>query len=267
MKKLHHTLTAALLSLCASCALLASPVAAVSQATEEDVYAALEEIGMPPTFIQETFNHAHKPGAVRDEDGMEINGLYNTFDGWVKLIREEGQDGIWEAYAIFSGVTVEELKARYAEKEANPDAPGYVPSVEPEKPFAEMTLEEKRAYLDSLPEEERAAFLVNLTPEERSSLIRQLEPEQKQEIAGNLIELGQEMGMNLSVEDVDSFRFQLRDKDGRLIDSAGLGLTVDPTGWDTTIPVLGGSAMILLALGGIGVMLRRTGKQEDNPNG
>ena len=104
MKKLHHTLTAALLSLCASCALLASPVTAASQATEEDVYAALEEIGMPPTFIQETFNHAHEPGAVHDEYGMEINGLYNTFDGWVKLIHEEGQDGIWDAYAIFSGV-------------------------------------------------------------------------------------------------------------------------------------------------------------------
>ena len=130
-----------------------------------------------------------------------------------------------------------------------------------------VSIEEKRAYLDSLSEEERAEFLVHLTPEERSSLIRQLEPEQKKEIAGGLVELGQEMGMNLSVEDVDSLRFQVRDKNGRLIDSATLGTTVDPTGWNTTVPVLGGSAMILLALGGFAVMLRRTGRQEDQSNG
>ena len=101
MKKLHHTLTAALLSLCASCAMLASPVSAASQATEEDVYAALEEIGMPPGFIQVTRNHANAPGAVRDEDGMEISGIYKTYDAWIQTIREEGQDGIWDAYAIF----------------------------------------------------------------------------------------------------------------------------------------------------------------------
>ena len=96
---------------------------------------------------------------------------------------------------------------------------------------------------------------------------RNVPAEQKKEIAGGLVELGQEMGMNLSVEDVDTFRFQVRDKNGRLIDSATLGTTVDPTGWNTTVPVLGGSAMILLALGGFAVMLRRTGRQEDQSNG
>lgn len=267
MKSHRRQSAAAVLSLCAAFTLLTAPVSAASQATEEDVYRAFEEIGMPPSFIQKARNDTHSPDTYRDEDGMEINGIYNTYDEWVRTIREEGQEGIWNAYSIATGVPAEALKASFAEQNDNPDAPEFVPSVEPEKPFAEMTLEEKRAYLDSLPEEERAAFLVNLTPEERSSLIRQLAPEQKQEIAGGIIGLGQEMGMNLSLEDVDSLRFQVRDKDGRLIDSATIGTTVDPTGWNTTVPVLGGSAMILLALGGFALTLRRTGRQEDQSNG
>lgn len=271
MKTHRRQIAAAALSLCAAFTLLTSPVSAASQATEEDIYRALEEIGMPQSFIITTRNNANSPDTYRDEDGMEMNGAYNTYDEWVRIIREEGQDGIWNAYSIATNTPVELLKQKYAEMDAqmkaDPEAPAYVPPKEPEKPFAEMSLEEKRAYLDSLSEEERAEFLVHLTPEERSSLIRQLEPEQKKEIAGGLVELGQEMGMNLSVEDVDSLRFQVRDKNGRLIDSATLGTTVDPTGWNTTVPVLGGSAMILLALGGFAVMLRRTGRQEDQSNG
>ena len=267
MKKHHNLIAAAALSLCAAVTMLTAPASAESHATEEDVYTALAEIGMPARFIQQARNDAHSPDNYRDEDGMEMNGFYNTYDAWVQIIREKGQDEIWNAYSIATGVPVEALKAKFAEQTDNPDAPEFVPSVEPEKPFAEMTLEEKCAYLDSLPEDERAAFLVNLTPEERSSLIKQLEPAQKQDIVNGLVELGQEMGMNLSLEDADSLRFQVRDKNGRLIDSASLGPSVDPTGWNTTVPVMGGSAMILLALGGFGLILRRSGRQEDQSNG
>ena len=267
MRKQRRIITSALLSLCAAAALLTVPASAASQATEEDVYRALEEIGMPASFIQETRNNANAPGSYHDEDGMEINGFYKHYDEWVKDIRENGQDAIWNAYSLWSGISVEKLKEQFAEQNTDPNAPEYVPSVEPEKPFAEMTLEEKRAYLDSLPEDERAAFLVSLSPEERSSLIKQLEPEQKQEIASGLIELGQDMGMNLSLEDADTFRFQIRDKNGRLIDTASLGLNVDPTGWNTTVPVLAGSGMILLAVGGMLLLARRTGRQEDTSNG
>jgi hypothetical protein len=42
---------------------------------------------------------------------------------------------------------------------------------------------------------------------------------------------------------------------------------VDATGWNTTVPVLAGSGMILLSVGGLLLLTRRTGKQEDEQHG
>ena len=72
MKTHRRQIAAAALSLCAAFTLLTSPVSAASQATEEDIYRALEEIGMPQSFIITTRNNANSPDTYRDEDGMEI---------------------------------------------------------------------------------------------------------------------------------------------------------------------------------------------------
>lgn len=244
----RHIISAGL-SILAAAMLLTVPVSA---ATEEDVFAAMAEAGLSEAFIQDARNRFRNE--PHDETGMTINGQYRTYEEWAQYIRENGGAAIYQLIADAMGVDVEVLALIYGEIQVPED---YVPSVEQEKPFAEMTLEEKRAYVDSLPEEERAVFLASLSPEERNSILKQLDPELKQEAAGALIELGEEMGMNIAVEDVDELRFSVRDDEGNLIDSAGFGLTVDPTGWDTTVPVLLGAAMILTASGGILWMIRR----------
>lgn len=260
--RLHHRLAAAALTLCAAAAYLGMPVSAA--ATIEDVWQAMADAGMPDAFILDTRNQY--PNSVHDETGMEMNGVYHTYDEWVALIHENGAEYVWRIIAEEMGVPVEQLIEYYDQKSdpAHQDDPPYEPSVEPEKPFADMTMEEKRAYVNALPEEERAAFLANLTAEERNSILKQLDPQKKQEVVGSVVELGKQMGMTVTVDDADSYKFSVRDQNGTLIDSASFGLTVDPTGWNTTVPVLAASGMILLSLGGMLYLIR---KQEENGNG
>lgn len=261
----------AFLSICAA-VMLTAPVSAES-ASVDDVFQALENAGMPDAFIQDTRNLYQT--APHDENGMELNGQYRSYDEWVAIINQDGAVTIMSAIADAFGIPAEELLEHYNMQtqppESGQDTPvtttEFVPSVEPEQPFADMTLDEKRAYIAGLPEDERAAFLANLTPEERNSILKQLEPEKKEQIVGGLIEIGQEMGLNVTVENIDDLRFNVRDENGTLIDAAGFGLTVDPTGWNTTVPVLAGSGMILLSLGGLMLLYRMTGKQEDTQHG
>lgn len=247
-----------------SCAvMLLTGTAAAADA--EDVFRAMAEAGMPASFIQDTRNQFHTQ--PHDENGMEMNGEYRSYDEWVALIRENGAQYVWAVIAEEMLVPVEDIVAYYEKKNVEQPAgtePEPAPASEPR--FAEMTLEEKRAYVASLPETERAAFLAGLTPEERNALLRQLSTDKKQEVLEGLAELGREMGMNVTVDDADAYRFSVRDGEGRLIDAAGFGLTVDATGWDTTVPVLTGTAMLLTAVCGL-LMTAFRCKKEEQENG
>lgn len=254
--KAHRGALAAALTLCAA-ACMTMPVSAA--ATIEDVWQAMADAGMPDAFILDTRNQY--PNSVHDASGMELNGIYHSYDEWVTLIHENGAEYVWSIIAEEMCVPVEDLIAYYNKKiDPAQDEPAYEPSAQPEKPFSEMTLEEKRAFIASLPEDERAAFLVNLSPEERNSILKQLDPDKKQDVLAGVVDLGKQMGMTVTVDDADSYKFSVRDKNGTLIDSASFGLTVDPTGWNTTAPVLAASGMILLSLGGMLYLIK---KQED----
>ncbi len=249
-------LAAAGLAVCGSVLCLTGTVFA---ANEEDVFRAMAEAGMPASFIQDTRNQFHTQ--PHDENGMEMNGEYRSYDEWVTLIRENGAQYVWGVIAEEMLVPAEDIIAYYERKQAG-ESPAEEPEPHPAPHFAEMTLDEKREYVASLPESERAAFLAELTAEERTSLLKQLSTDKKQEVLEGLAELGREMGMNITVDDAENYRFSVRDGEGRLIDTAGFGLTVDATGWDTTVPVLTGAAMVLTALGGLLLIGYRCKKEE-----
>ena len=56
--------------------------------------------------------------------------------------------------------------------------------------------------------------------------------------------------------------YSVRNSSGTLIDVSSVGTSVDDTGWDTTLPVLGGSGMILAAVGGLTLMTRKSRREE-----
>ena len=265
--KLSERIAAAVCAAAASAMLLTVP--AFAAATVEDVYQAMEDVGMPAGMIQDTRNQF--PNMLHDENGMEMNGQYRSYDEWVALIHENGAAYVWAAIAEEMGVSPEKLadyyRKKYADQDDSPEkekpAP-FEPSVKPDKPFAEMTLEEKRAYVDSLPEDERVPFLGTLSPEERSSILRQLDPDRKRDIVAGMSDTADQMGMHVSVDDLSdgNLKISVRDSDGNLLDASSLGLSVDPTGWDMTVPVLCGGMMTLAAIGGLTWLGVRSRKQE-----
>ena len=133
-----------------------------------------------------------------------------------------------------------------------------------------MTLDEKKAYVNSLPEDERQAFLRSLSASERNSILKQLDTDSQAEIAQGFVDLSRQLGMNITVDSIGSggIDYSVRDSDGTIIDVSSIGTQIDDTGWNTTLPVLGGGCAILFSVGG----MLYTGKkgfkrEEDQANG
>lgn len=283
-KKLTARITAAAAVLLSAAAL---PVTASANSVE-DVYDAMRRIGLPESMVQEA--KLQYQNTAHDSEGMEINGTYFTYDVWAEMVEiyeddiraEVGKqfgvsgDAIKQAAEAERPQTQEpaqtapqsggsETKAETAPAKQDPPAKPAV-SVEPSKPFVNMTLTEKKEYVASLPEEERAGFIAGLSTSERNSVIKQMNTDSQANIANGFIQLGEQLGMHISVDQLDGsgINYSVRNSEGTLIDVSSVGTTVDDTGWNTTVPVLGGTAMILGAAGGLVLITRRQRKEEQN---
>lgn len=248
-----------------------------SASSVEDVYDAMRRIGMPESMVQEA--KLQYQNTEHDENGMSINGNYFTYDVWADMV-EIYEDDIWNEVGKQFNVSGEDIKqAAAAEPVQTQEAPAEnaaqdtatepvkpAVSVAPEKPFVNMTLDEKKEYVASLPEEERAGFIAGLSTTERNSVIKQMSTDSQANIASGFIQLGEQLGMHISVDQLDGngINYSVRSSDGTLIDVSSVGTSVDDTGWNTTIPVLAGSAMILGAVGGLMMLVRRReGEEQD----
>lgn len=269
-KMIAHIAASAAVLLCGA----AMPFS-VSASSVEDVYAAMRRIGLPESMIQEA--KIQYQNTEHDANGMSINGNYFTYDVWADMV-EIYEDDIWNAVGAQFGISGEDIKNASTDTTAPPQStPADTTNtttvsettaapVVTEKPFINMTLDEKKAYIASLPESERASFLANLSTSERNSIIKQMDTDNQATIANGFIELGKELGMNITVDklDGDGISYSVRNSDGTLIDVSSVGTSVDDTGWDTTVPVLGSSAMILSAIGGLTLFTRKQRKEEQD---
>lgn len=260
------------------CSLLAMPLHSAASSVE-DVYEAMRRIGLPESMIQEAM--LQYQNTEHDDEGMTINGTYFPYDVWADMV-ELYADDIWEEVGKQFNVSGADIKEAMSQQdqpaettpaaEQQGDAQPAVtegpaepePVYQTDKPFINMTLEEKQAFVASLPEEERAAFLASLSTAERNSIIKQMSTDSQANIANGFIELGEQLGMHISVDQLDGsgINYSVRNGDGTLIDVSSVGITVDETGWDTTVPVLCGGALILGAAGGIWLVTRRMRREE-----
>jgi len=138
-------------------------------------------------------------------------------------------------------------------------------SQEQESAFVKMTLEEKQAFIASLPVEQRAAYLAGLTPAERKSLLKQVGKDVQADILKDFVDAGETLGMHVSIDKVGDGQidYSVRDGDGTLVDSSSIGNTVDDTGWDMTLPVVGSAGTIVLSIGGFGWTAYRANKRRE----
>ncbi len=261
---------AGLLSGAAAAALLCSGAPAVHAETVADVYQAMRDVGTTEAMIRDA--QTQYENAVHDENGMELGGTYRTYGEWVSLIHENGVKYVVSVIAEEFLIDPQDIIDYYEiTLPAEGDEPVHTPSVQPEKPFAEMTLDEKKAYIAELPYEERVAFVASLSPAERKSIYQQLEPDKKADIAAGMADFGTEIGLQVSVGDTSGGNVEItvHDHNGNLIDVTPIGLRTDATGWDLTLPVLLSAAACLLALGGIFAVAlcgrqNETGKEHDS---
>ena len=128
-----------------------------------------------------------------------------------------------------------------------------------QKDFINMTLEEKQAYVASLPEDERQAFMHSLSAEELKSIVKQLPVDDKAVIVDKFVEAGESMGIEVTVDEIsdDNVSMIMKNEKGELIDIATVGVIVDDTGYDYRLIYSICGACIIAAAGGIWLVIRK----------
>lgn len=121
-----------------------------------------------------------------------------------------------------------------------------------EQEFIKMTLEEKRAYIASLPADKQQIFLSSLTAEQLQSIVKQLPADGKADVLDKFVQAGEQLGVQVTIDEIkdDNISMTLRDDEGGLVDVATVGVIVEDTGFDYR-PIFSVSAVMLLTAGAL----------------
>lgn len=123
--------------------------------------------------------------------------------------------------------------------------------------FDELFKTEER--INAMPEEEKQEFVNTMTNSERNSVIKQLSASDKAAIISNFMDVGKEFGITFNIDEIsgDNLVVSAVDENGKLINVTSMSVTVDPTGYSYTMPVVISGGMLLLSAGGIALITRK----------
>ncbi|MCI5817062.1 hypothetical protein [Ruminococcus sp.] len=240
------------------CIAIAAGSLSASATTKEDVVAAARAAGFPEVYIQAGINKLNEDEYTSED--------YDSFIAAMKTYEEEIWAKINEQFGV-TGTTAPEKEnsttTSTTTAPAQTEQSGGAVTTKP-KPFINMTLEEKVAYVQSLPESEQAKFLASLSTAEKNSIIKQLSLDDKTDIINKLVETGKTMGFYFSVEDLedDKLTISARDEEGKLIDVSSMGIVVDDTGISHTGLISGVLTAVAAAGAGLYLIGRKLGKEQ-----
>jgi hypothetical protein len=125
--------------------------------------------------------------------------------------------------------------------------------------FINMSYDEKMAYLSSFTPAQQQAIIDDLSPLEYRSLMKQSPAEQKIKVVDKLSEAAEEMGINITVDELtdDSITLAMRNDNGELINVSKAGVSVEDTGYDRRGIVALACSLICAAVGGVYFLMRR----------
>ncbi len=265
-------------------------------ATVEEVIEAAKNNGIPETMIQQGLNeYYNNPEKYADNDYYLDNALY-AIENYRDLVIESFEDysgttGTTEP-PVQSETSQPETESSSGESEGTASAPVQDSSEAPsagttsqgsassdngtgsqqgnsqsgssssgasQKEFIDMTLEEKQEYAASLSETERQEFLSSLSAEELKSIVKQLPVDDKAAIVEKFVEVGEAMGVEVTVEEIndENVSMIMKNEDGELIDIANVGVIVEDTGYNYGLIYSLCGACIILAAGGIYLVIRK----------
>lgn len=243
MKHLKTALFSSLLAAGLLCGTIGFHAAAY---TVDEVAQKAREAGYSEEQVQRGYNEWNT-GIYTQED---LDQAYEALCGYQSNV-DSKIDSIFDNGSSQSTVS---SAAESADSSAV-SAPDRIPSAE----FISMTLDEKIAYVNSLPAAEKDAFLNGLSAAERNSIIKQMSVSDKADIMQGYVDAASAMGMNMVVDSLseNGVSVTVRDKDGVIIDKASVGVTIDETGISHTRLFALAGAAIALACAGLGWLYRR----------
>jgi hypothetical protein len=125
--------------------------------------------------------------------------------------------------------------------------------------FIAMSYDEKMAYVRSFSPEQQQAIIDNLTPEEYRSLMKQSPSEQKLQIVGKLSEAAEQMGLNITVDEISdsSLTIAMRNDDGELLNVSTAGASVEDTGYDRRGILACAAALVGIGISALFLVMRK----------
>ncbi len=278
-------------ALCLSLGLSAAAPVTANAASAADAAAVARSLGIPEEFIQQGWNAYNAnpekyPPEVIDSYIAILYGMGQ--DAIDQLIRENGGTvtppaAVTTAAPVTTAAVTKKTTAAAPERPTTPaqspaqDKPddGQITLTMPDgstftrvsgAKFAAMTLEEKRAYLNSFTAEQQSVFLANLSPEDYKSLLKQMDIDSKVQVLDNMTGITDDMGLNITVDELtdDNLTLSMRDENGQLVAIGSAGDTVADTGYDRRM--LFAAAAGLIAVGGAGafVLAKKCFRKDEN---
>lgn len=231
--------------LAAAAAVCMLPSMSVSAATEADVINAVKANGWPDWMVQ-TVSNSISGGGFTSEQYDQMISQIGAYDAAIeKQLAEQ------------LGVTLPEKEEKPTENITSGGG-----STSGSTGFSDMTLEEKKAYLESMTEAEKQAFLSTLSPEDRNSLIKQMGLSQKAELVAGFKDILSDYGITVTIDELteDNISISTLDENGNILGISSMSMKVDPTGSSRALPIIGGTGLLLVSAAGTVFLLR--GKSE-----
>lgn len=225
-----------------------------SATTVGDVIGAAYAAGWPDWMIQEAINTYSGGNYTSEQCDKAISMIYQYDEEVAKQIEEQygikGPVASTTTAAPDSGKTT--ATTTVTTKRKNDDK------------FINASLEEKKEYLNSMTEKEKKEFINSMTPSERNSIIKLLSAEDKAKLLANFMDVGKEFGISFNIDELsgDNLVVSAVDENGKLINVTSMSMTVDPTGYSYTVPIVISGAMLILSVGGIAFITKSKKNRE-----
>ncbi len=227
-----------------------------SAATVDDVIAAAYAAGWPDWMVQEAVNMFSGGDYTPEQCDKAIAQIYQYDEAAGQQIAEQ-----FGLSAPAPAVTT----APAGTSSGNETVTTTVTTQrQSDKTFVNATLDEKKEYLNSMTDKEKQEFVDTMTDEERNSVLKQLDAGDKAALISNFMEVGEEFGINFSIDEIsgDNLVISASDENGMLVNVSSMSVSVDPTGKSRALPIIGGCALLLISAGGAALLLKGR-KQED----
>lgn len=232
---LKRSLTGLLCSAAAAAVMLTSQLSAYAT-TADDVAAVARSYGYSEEDIQAGYNEYYS----HPEDYPS-----ERLDKAISKLHEAGSQIITTGPQVPNNNTTVTTAATAQPENNNPDttqsggitltaSDGTTFTRISKEEFIKMSYEEKMAYFSSFTPAQQQAIIDSLSPEEYRSLMKQTPSQQKLQIVGTLSEAAEEMGLNVTVDEIsdDSLTLAMRNEKGELVNVSSAGASVENTGYD-----------------------------------